>query len=426
MVPQATRECAVHGITYSQSMNILLFTQVYPDEPGISTLRSSVVCHSWTKEWIKQGHRVVVAYCYPNYHHVFHWIAKLCPQFIAQFTNGTLTQRLKHNVEYRLDGVEVLKMPQYKIVPKVRYGSKTINGIIKEVKKYTDRNSFVPDLILSHFDNPILEIAGKYKKIAGVPCAFVLHGYAKDIKRLYPKDYRKLIDAIDVWGFRSPAIKKDFEDHFGVLKNSFLCYSGIPDSYLADSPSTIGKKKGKVVYVGALSRRKYPKEVLKALTDRLRAGIYSLTYIGEGALKNEISREAKRRGVEKQVTFTGHISRQEVQHHLSNADLFVMISRHETFGLVYLEAMAHGCLTIASKNEGFDGIIQDGVNGFLCEAGNVEELKSLINRIDSLPDSEKTSIRRNAIATASNMTEAAMARQYLENVTRLLGAAKRI
>ena len=38
-----------------------------------------------------------------------------------------------------------------------------------------------------------------------------------------------------------------------------------------------------------------------------------------------------------------------------------MISELETFGLVYIEAMAAGCITIASRNEGFDGIIKDGV-----------------------------------------------------------------
>ena len=42
-----------------------------------------------------------------------------------------------------------------------------------------------------------------------------------------------------------------------------------------------------------------------------------------------------------------------------------MISQGEAFGLVYLEAMARGCITIASRGEGFDGIIKDGINGFL-------------------------------------------------------------
>ena len=63
---------------------------------------------------------------------------------------------------------------------------------------------------------------------------------------------------------------------------------------------------------------------------------------------------------------------------LKQHDVFIMISKNETFGLVYLEAMAVGCITIASRQEGFDGIIKHGYNGFLCEAGNQEELEKLI------------------------------------------------
>ena len=50
------------------------------------------------------------------------------------------------------------------------------------------------------------------------------------------------------------------------------------------------------------------------------------------------------------------MNRLEVQTYLRQNGIFVMISRDETFGLVYLEAMAAGCITIASKDEGFDEI----------------------------------------------------------------------
>lgn len=46
------------------------------------------------------------------------------------------------------------------------------------------------------------------------------------------------------------------------------------------------------------------------------------------------------------------------------SDCFIMISKNEAFGLVYLEAMSAGCITIASRGEGFDGVIIHGVNGF--------------------------------------------------------------
>ncbi len=71
----------------------------------------------------------------------------------------------------------------------------------------------------------------------------------------------------------------------------------------------------------------------------------------------------------------------DVIEYLKWSDVFVMISKGEIFGLVYREAMALGCITITARHEGIDGVIEDGVNGFLCEAGNAVELATTINRI---------------------------------------------
>lgn len=84
-----------------------------------------------------------------------------------------------------------------------------------------------------------------------------------------------------------------------------------------------------------------------------------------------------------------------------------MISAAEVFGLVYLEAMS---------NEGMQGIIEDGVNGFLCEAGNKEELCSIIRRINNLSAEERRQISNNAIATAKSLSDYNVAKSYIENV----------
>lgn len=397
-------------------MKLLLFTQVYPDEEGCKTLRSSSVCHYWTKEWVKQGHNVTVIYCYPNYHPILHWIAKRCPQFIAQFTNGTLTNRQVRSINYSKDGVEIIKIPIYKHIPKIRYTEKVINIVISKTLNSLKKKKYKPDLILSHFDNPILEIAGKCKDQLHTPLSFVLHGYAKDIKRLYPNNFKELINKVDVWGFRSQAIKEDFEKYYGMQKNSFICYSGIPKNYISNIISREKKEKRKVSFVGALIKRKYPEKIITALLPFLRKGSFTLNYIGEGALNKQIKNIAYQNKVLNKVHFLGHISREAVQQELSSSEYFIMISRHETFGLVYLEAMAHGCITIASENEGFDGIIKHGNNGFLCKAGDEQHLRKLIYQIEKMEENKKETIRENAIRTANKMTEEIVAKEYLHYV----------
>jgi glycosyltransferase involved in cell wall biosynthesis len=97
-----------------------------------------------------------------------------------------------------------------------------------------------------------------------------------------------------------------------------------------------------------------------------------------------------------------------------------MIYRNETFGLVYLEAMARGCITIASRNEGFDGVIEHGVNGFLCKAGDSKELASIINQIRTMPSAELQRISHKAMQTAASLTDKKAAERYLEAVKNIV------
>ena len=90
------------------------------------------------------------------------------------------------------------------------------------------------------------------------------------------------------------------------------------------------------------------------------------------------------------------------------------------FGLVYIEAMANGCITIASRNERFDSIIIDQVNEFLCKAGDSDELEHIIDLINKRSILQKKQILENAIKTAKNMTVNIVAKNYLieiENIT---------
>ena len=84
--------------------------------------------------------------------------------------------------------------------------------------------------------------------------------------------------------------------------------------------------------------------------------------------------------------------------------------------MVYIEAMRQGCLTIASKGQGFDGIIQDGVNGFICEAGNEDMLSSIYKRIIAMSEDERNCIGQAAIDTAIHYSEREVAERYLNDI----------
>ena len=65
------------------------------------------------------------------------------------------------------------------------------------------------------------------------------------------------------------------------------------------------------------------------------------------------------------------------------------------------------------------GIIEDGVNGFLCKPGDTEALAGIIRRINNMTVEERKEMSRKARQTAFEFTDNKVAQYYLENVTKL-------
>ncbi len=107
-----------------------------------------------------------------------------------------------------------------------------------------------------------------------------------------------------------------------------------------------------------------------------------LTIIGDGPLKDELKTLAKERGVENQVIFTGRMDRNNVAQELQRANAFVLASDYETFGVVYIEAMACGTPVIGTRNGGADDIINDTC-GILVDTDDVLQLASAMKQIYS-------------------------------------------
>ena len=91
--------------------------------------------------------------------------------------------------------------------------------------------------------------------------------------------------------------------------------------------------------------------------------------IGDGPLKNEIQRIFPR------AIMPGWLSTTELREKLRLARAFVLPSVwYEVGPIITLEAMAMGIPVIVSSATSYSEIISDGINGFLFEAGNVNEL----------------------------------------------------
>ena len=97
---------------------------------------------------------------------------------------------------------------------------------------------------------------------------------------------------------------------------------------------------------------------------------------------------------------------------MGKSEIFLMPSSPEGFGIVYAEAMHNKCITIGTKNEGIDGFIINGKNGFLVNTDE-EEITNLIDKIYK-NEYNLQNIRDNAYKTVEKLTWEQNAKNYLK------------
>ncbi len=93
--------------------------------------------------------------------------------------------------------------------------------------------------------------------------------------------------------------------------------------------------------------------------------------VGEGKLRGEYERLARERGLASRVEWLGALPRESVRDEMRACDAFVLPSRHESFGVVYAEALACGKPVLATRCGGPEDIVEEG-DGVLVPVGDVE------------------------------------------------------
>lgn len=97
-----------------------------------------------------------------------------------------------------------------------------------------------------------------------------------------------------------------------------------------------------------------------------------LVMVGDGPERVEAEAEARQSGVAEHVVFLGKID--AVAPLLAGADLFLLTSDSESFGLSALEAMASGVPVLGARAGGLPEVVTDGETGYLCQVGDVDAM----------------------------------------------------
>lgn len=396
--------------------NILLISTIYPLPDA--TNKGTKVCHFFAKEWVKMGYNVRVVHYQAVFPLPFYWISKLFRNRIAAKTGAVVYTERDKGASFVMDNVPITRIPLFKPIPHGKFSENSIRKSIKQIINQNEKSGFIPDVIIGHFPNPQIEVLGRLKDYySQAKTCMVMHGDLPITKSIYGERLPELMKKIDMWGFRSKYVAERFAKVIAPVNNPFVCYSGVPDSYITTSNQhDYSQPLKNFVYVGEMIERKYPSQILDALHQSYPNGNFHMSYVGDGQQIEVIEQKVEKYGLQNNVSIWGRIPRDEIKAQYDNADCMVMISCAEAYGLVYLEAMARGCITIASRNEGFDGVIEDGVNGFLCNAGDYNELSDIIDKINAMDPEERQKISERALETAKRLTDYKAAELYINDV----------
>lgn len=396
-------------------MKILILSNVYPSD-DTNEVHTKVV-HYFARKLAKQ-HSVHVIFNNTIYPTLLYKIGSFIRMWISTRAGLIIpTRAIKQERSFYLENVRVHRLSLKKTIPHTPFSENQIKKQIEKINKCLGEEDFVPELIIGHWINPQLPIMLALKEKFKCKTCIVIHADSNNLQKLYGEKAAEVIKQLDVIAYRSLNIKEKFEKKYGKQSKSFIAYSGIADNVFSENVER--KFEGnitKFLFVGLLIRRKAPETVIKAISSVYKDKEYSLTYVGYGGEMSNLKKIVRKNRAETKVNFTGQVPHESVVDYMKSAECFIMISKNETFGLVYLEAMAAGCITIASKDGGMRGIIEDGVNGFLCNPADTDELQSIINRINSLTAEERLNISKNARKTAEEFTEQNVANSYLNNI----------
>jgi D-inositol-3-phosphate glycosyltransferase len=97
----------------------------------------------------------------------------------------------------------------------------------------------------------------------------------------------------------------------------------------------------------------------------------------------------KELGIDDLVVFLGKKSQETLPYYYSAADVLIMPSYYESFGMVALEAMACGTPVIASQVGGLPFLVQDGITGYVVPGGSPEALVSPLLKLMTQADLRK-------------------------------------
>lgn len=189
------------------------------------------------------------------------------------------------------------------------------------------------------------------------------------------------LSGIDIYGVSAIA-NNNFKHYYDSAPRGILpC--GIEDDRMTEVFPREDKKKLCFAIIGGLYKLKGQDIFLDAVEtlENEEKNNMEVWFIGKNVDKNYVNKIEKRIHDFDNVYLYGECSHEDMKKIYENIDVVVCASLEETLSLTVIEGMMYKKVCITTKNTGIAAYIQDGVDGFIVESGNVESLRNIIRHI---------------------------------------------
>ena len=355
-------------------MKVLILSHMYPSsvDPVFG-----IFVHKQAQELVKQGCEVRVVAPVP-----------LTPPLLRKL-KGKWQRYSQIPREEDFEGIKVYH-PRYLSLPRnilLAYSGYLYYSSAKgDIRRIYD--SFPFDVIHAHVAVPDGQAATIAGRAYGKPTVVTFHGHnvynIPELNHAYRRAVTSVARGVSRVVVVSTALGNELREYvsdrdFFVVSNGYSPGDVSPGS--SELASRYGGKRV-ILSVGYLIPRKAHKYVVMAMAKLLKAHpniVYVI--IGKGDEERPLQGLVKEMGLQDAVEFIGQVPHRDVMAYLATCDIFALPSWDESFGVVYVEAMAHGRPVVACRGEGIQDVIADGETGALVEPKDVDSLTNTLGRL---------------------------------------------
>lgn len=394
------------------TVKILLLSSLFPHYDNPNVTYATPFLFNYAREWVRQGHEVTVMHMMRSYPKGFNGAATL----LAKLGNHRLEKYIidpaaLKPADYVHEGVRIHRFIFRKYIPHGPSSEHQVRTLAKKVAAALDGDQFVPDLVIGDFFDPVLRVVDMLRSRFSCPIAQTMH--VSDYTMFEQKQLRSIVDKVDLWLLRTASQEQYLKKYLTGEYRCMPMYSGVPEAYVAQQPVERTAIQ-QLLFVGMLNKFKGIDTILDALAKTRELGL-KLNIVGKGTDEEYFRQRVEELKLTDIVHFVGKVSHDEVFRYMRQSDLQVMIS-HETFGMVYVEAMSQGCIPVGAVGEGIDGVVVNGVNGYLSPLNDSDALAALFTRLVNAPAEEISQVSARAYQTAQKMTHAQLAEEVLAGI----------